>query len=165
MKLADNYLFSKRNSINFEAFGHGLFYSLSYERILFNGYHFKFAGQAGIAVYPYPDQIDIWLPISLNAIKTFGAKRRNHIELGVGHVARYDQLYVVKSTNPWQTFLTAKVGYRYQKPNGHWIYKILFTPFYEYDRKSPNPIQIEYKKIKTFDNPYASGALSVGYSF
>jgi hypothetical protein len=165
-KLADTYIFSKKNSLNFEAFGHGLYYSLSYERIIVNDYHFKFAGQGGVSVYPYPDQIDLWLPISLNYIKTFGVKRKHHAEVGIGHVVRYDQFYDGSLSYPWQTFITAKAGYRYQKPSGRWIFKILFTPFYEYDSRNKKSIQQpNYSKTLTSDNPYPSGALSIGYTF
>ena len=159
-------MFSRKNSLNFEAFGHGLYYSLSYERILINDYHFKLAGQVGVSVYPYPDQIDIWIPISLNYIRTFGVKRKHHAEIGLGHVARYNQLYNHAINNPWQTFITMKAGYRFQKPNGRWIFKALFTPFYEYDRKNlKSIIKPTVNNTIMSNNPYSSGALSIGYTF
>lgn len=164
-RYSDPFLFSKRNSVNFEAFGHGLYYSFSYERIIINGHFSKLAGQIGVSIYPYPDQIDIWIPISINFIKSIGIKRRNHIEVGIGHVLRYDQYYDGSIRNPWQTFITAKLGYRYQNPTGRWIFKILFTPFYEYDRKniSSTPAPKSFHNIID-GNGFPSGALSIGYT-
>lgn len=165
-KPTEPFLFAKRNSLNFEAFGHGLFYSLSYERIIINEDPYKWALQIGGAVYPYHNQIDIWLPISLNFIKTVGIKRKHHIEAGVGHVLRYDQFYNGYMNNPWQTFITAKVGYRFQKSDGRWIFKILLTPFYEYDRKNPPTTPAPKSFHNIIDgNGFPSGALSVGYTF
>ena len=165
-KVSEQFLFSRKNSLNFEAFGHGLYYSFSYERILINDYHFRLALQLGVAVYPYPDQIDIWVPVSINYVRPIGAKRKHHIEIGLGHVLRYDQVYNGYIRNPWQTFITAKVGYRYQKPSGRWIFKMLFTPFYEYDRKnfSSTPVPKSFHNIID-GNGFPSGALSIGYTF
>ena len=157
---ADTYLFTKKNSINLEAFGHGLWYSLSYERILINNYHYKIAGQIGVAVYPYSFYTAIWVPVSINYLRSFGLKRNHHIELGVGHVIDKD---IGLSS---QTFFTAKVGYRHQNPNGRWIFKILFTPLYEYDRKNVKSItQPSINNTIQSNNPYLSGALSIGYTF
>ena len=41
-----------KNSIQIELGGHGLFYSINYERIIINGDRFKTTGQLGISYYP-----------------------------------------------------------------------------------------------------------------
>lgn len=165
-KVSEQFLFSRKNSVNFETFGHGLYYSLSYERILINDYHFRLAVQAGAAVYPYPDQIDIWVPISINYIRPFGIKRKHHVEIGIGHILRYDQFYHGYQINPWQTFISGKLGYRYQKPNGRLIFKVLFTPFQEYGHPNGKSfIQRSNSKNAVEEELLPSGALSIGYTF
>jgi hypothetical protein len=41
--------FDSRNAVSLELGGHGLFYSINYERIVFIGDRFKTTGQVGIA--------------------------------------------------------------------------------------------------------------------
>jgi hypothetical protein len=54
-----------------------------------------------------------------------------------------------ETTRDWSAFLTGRVGYRYQKPNGRFIFRIGFTPLYELDGNELHP----------------SGGLSFGSSF
>jgi hypothetical protein len=157
--------FTKKNSINFEAFGHGLWYSLSYERIIIDNYHYKLGGQIGAAIYSNSYGLSVWTPISINYIKTFGQSRNHHAEFGIGHVLRYDRPYNTNLYKEWvTTFISAKAGYRHQKPNSPWIFKVLFTPLLEYNKKG-----VSY--VPTVTNtgadlhPYFSGALSIGLTF
>lgn len=156
--------FQNTNSINLEAFGHGLFYSISYEKIIINKFNYKLGGQIGVAPYFYPGSIDLWIPISINYIKSFGITKKHHLEGGIGHVFRYNQYYDGSIYSPWNTVITAKLGYRYQKPNGKWIFKIMFTPFYWYDYKNPK-IKISTHNTFVSDNPLPSGTISFGRSF
>jgi len=143
--------FNKKNSVQLELFGHGLFYSINYERILLNEPKLKTSVQAGVAYYPPKTGIiDLWLPVSINQLFSFN---NHHIEVGLGHVLvneanRQTDLGVI--SREWNGFSTARVGYRFQKPDGRFILRAGFTPFSNF------PIGVEI---------YPSAGLTVGYSF
>jgi hypothetical protein len=141
--------FQRKNSIQLELFGHGLFYSVNYERILINRENYKTTAQAGFAWYPpATDLREFWVPVSLNELVSFN---QHHIEFGLGTVFTNEEMQRLtgENTRDWSTFLTGRVGYRYQKPNGRFIFRIGFTPLYELDGKEFHP----------------SGVLALGYSF
>jgi hypothetical protein len=111
-----------------------------------------------MSAYPFPDQYDVWLPLNLNYFKPVGLKRKHHIETGIGHALQYQQFNDGSLKNPWRTYITAKAGYRFQKPTGTWIFKILFTPFLEYNSKEFRTIKkTSFDRIFTGDNPYPWG--------
>jgi hypothetical protein len=125
--------FDRLNSVQVELFGHGLFYSINYERILLNGPRFKTAIQAGLAYYPPKTSIkDLWLPVVVNQLYSF---HKHHIELGFGYIfineAYRDLDNEIKSRH-WTGFLTGRIGYRYQKPQGRFLLRAGFTPIMEY---------------------------------
>jgi hypothetical protein len=131
--------FQRKNSIQLELFGHGLFYSVNYERILINGENYKTTAQAGFAWYPpATDLREFWVPVSLNELVSFN---QHHIEFGLGTVFTNEEMQRLtgENTRDWSTFLTGRVGYRYQKPNGRFIFRIGFTPLYELDGKEFHP--------------------------
>ena len=139
------------NSVQVELFGHGLFYSVNYEKILFNGNKFKTAGQIGVSYYPPQSGVlTVWVPFLVDEILSFG---KYHLEIGGGHVftlERYPDVVPGIWTYSWTGFFIARAGIRYQKPEGHLIVRLAFTPFFEY--------------VDAFDF-HPSGGLSLGYAF
>lgn len=141
--------FQHKNSIQLELFGHGLFYSLNYERILINGENYKTTAQAGFAWYPPATDVrEFWLPFSINELISFN---QHHIEFGLGTAFTNEEMQGLtgETTRDWSTFLTGRAGYRYQKPDGRFIFRIGFTPLYELDGKELHPL----------------GGVSFGYGF
>jgi hypothetical protein len=141
--------FQHKNSIQLELFGHGAFYSVNYERILLNGEKFKTTGQAGFAWYPPATDVrEFWLPFSINELVSFN---QHHVEFGLGTAFTNEEMQRLtgENTRDWSTFLTGRVGYRYQKPEGRFIFRIGFTPLYELDGNELQPW----------------GGVSFGYSF
>lgn len=143
--------FQNKNSFQFELGGHGLIYSLNYERILLNGHKFKTASQIGISYYPPSAGMrDIWLPICINEIYSLGS---HHIEVGVGYVVIREATRDMEDNLDewfWSGVFTGRIGYRYQKPDGRLILRAGFTPFMEHDSA------LEF---------HPSGGISVGYNF
>lgn len=147
----DDKKFQHRNSFQIELGGHGLVYSINYERILVNAQNFKTTAQLGISYYPPSTGVrDVWMPICVNELYSFG---NHHIEGGLGYVvireARRDT-----ENNPdewfWSGVFTGRIGYRFQKPDGRLILRAGFTPFMEHG---------------TAHEIHPSGGASVGYSF
>jgi len=69
--------------------------------------------------------------------------------LGTAFINEEMQGLTNENSREWSSFLTGRVGYRYQKPNGRFIFRIGFTPLYELDGNELHP----------------SGGLSFGYGF
>ena len=141
--------FQHKNSIQLELFGHGVFYSINYERILLNGEKFKTTGQAGFAWYPPATDVrEFWLPVSINELFSFN---KHHVEFGLGTVFTVEENLERsgKTTRAWYNLLSGRIGCRYQKPNGRFIFRIGFTPLYELDGNEFHPL----------------GGVTFGYSF
>ncbi len=147
--------FIYRNIAEIEIFGHGSFYSINYERLIFNGERFKTSAQAGFAYYPESSGVvPIWVPLSLNQLLSFGS---HHLEVGLGQIIINDIL--PNGINDYKLYGSIKAGYRFQKPDGRIMLKLLFTPIIDYwDRVNPEFVT-EYVEFIPW------GGLTVGYNF
>lgn len=146
--------FQNKNSIQLELGGPAVFYSLNYERILLNSGRLKTAAQVGISYYPPKMGMrDIWIPIGINEIISFG---NHHLEAGIGYMPIREALrepdLQVRDWF-WSHIMTGRIGYRYQKPGGHFILRAAFTPVLEIDILGHG------------DKFHPLGGVSVGYSF
>jgi len=146
--------FKRKNSVQLELGGHGLAYSLNYERNLLNARFFKTSVQLGFSFYPKPIDLRsrLWIPLSINQLFSL---KQHHLEAGLGLVFTQFQNYSIEGSmiaeNKLETFISGKIGYRYQKPEGRMQYKILFTPL----------LEKEYSGYEF--HPLA--AVSIGYTF
>jgi hypothetical protein len=159
----DSKTFDYKNNIQLELGGHGLIYSINYERILINNELLKTSGQIGIAYYPPLIGFrDIWIPIGVNEILSVN---NHHFEAGVGTVIIREAARDSNNTATnwsWDAFLSARVGYRYQKPQGRFLLRVAFTPVVETNLFSKLPRELYGGLLSEF-HPLA--AVSVGYSF
>jgi hypothetical protein len=147
--LKTNFIY--KNNVQFELGGYGGIYSVAYERTIFNRVKYKTTTQIGFSYYPpKTGLIAIFIPIVFNELVSFS---KHHIEFGLGYIIAKDYL-IKKADNVynWEGFVTGRIGYRYQKPNGRIMLKIGFTPIIEYIHLE-NPIF------------YPSGGLALGYCF
>lgn len=143
--------FQHKNSLQLDLGGHGLFYSVNYERILLNGNKLKTASQLGFSYYPPSTGIrDLWMPIGINEVLSFG---KHHIEAGLGYIVIREATRGLENNAEewfWSGVMSGRVGYRYQNPGGRLILRAAFTPF------------MEYGTDREF---HPSGGVSVGYNF
>lgn len=143
--------FLQKNIIQVEAFGHGLFYSVGYERVLINHQTFKTSALIGFAYYPPQSGIiDWWIPLVINELVSI---HNHHLELGIGTViTREATRNADLEALTWlsEPFLTGRLGYRWQRPQGRWLFKIAFTPL------------MKFKSIIEF---HPLGGLAGGYTF
>lgn len=121
--------FDYRNSVQVELGGHGLVYSLNYERILLNNPGFKTSVQAGFAYYP-PESgiIDLWIPVLVNGIVSFN---QHHLEFGIGRsftIESVSNAENLPTTHEFHGFMTGRLGYRLQKPGSRFVMRAAFTP-------------------------------------
>lgn len=147
--------FVYKNTAQLELLGHGILYSVNYERNLLNYNHFKTSFQAGVSFYPAPIDIRsrLWVPISFNQLFSL---KQHHLELGLGFVLTQFQNYAdgdgkLFYKDSFDPLMSAKIGYRYQKPDGRMHYKLLFTPLLE-------------QQYGQYDfHPW--GGITIGYNF
>lgn len=150
-----------RNSIHLELGGSGGYYSLIYERNIINHNSFKTSGQVGFSYFP-GFWNDIWVPIGINEQFSFNA---HHIELGIGSFALREKARDRMNDNSitgrfWTYGLSGRLGYRYQKPDGRFIWRIGFTPLLQRERPG-----LYYDPNAPFRRFTPWGGVSVGYAW
>ncbi len=134
-----------RNTVYLEVFGQGLFNSLSYDRILFPEFRVKHSATIGLTFIPPISYMQVVaVPVSYNFI--FG-QRNHHLELGLGftpmifkEIGIQSSFYVedqqgnqVLKNEKFDNvnlffYLTPKIGYRFQKPEGGFFFRATLTP-------------------------------------
>lgn len=144
-------IFSNKNNLNLELFGHGAYYSLNYERIVLNKSKFKIGAQLGFAAYPFIiDNMPFATIISLNQLTSF---KRFHLEIGIGQVYTSKEVEMensfIKRETPDKLYTSLKAGIRFQNAYDRIFYKIAFTPL----------IDLEQSKFIPW------GGIGVGLSF
>lgn len=134
----------KRNSIYFEAFGQGLYNSISFDRIYKIDKKIKTSFSAGLTIVPTSELCVLGIPASYNYL--FG-QNNHHLELGLGLTAmylRFGKLSVSEGLtdvngntqtnnyigyqNNFYSYFTPKLGYRYQNKNGGLFLRLTLTP-------------------------------------
>lgn len=99
---------------------------------------------------------NISIPISLSYINPIGKKNYNHVDVGTGLVFNS---FSYEGSPKSRLLINLHIGYRYQKPEGGWMVRALFTP----------SLPLWYEKqsglLDNIDLIYSLLGLSVGYSF
>lgn len=139
--------FAFKNSVQVDLFGHGGFYSLNYERLLINKNKTKTLLRAGLSLYPQHTTSSFLMPVSLNELISF---KSHHLELGAGMLYMNNGGGILKNHDLFGTFT---LGYRYQKPGSHFMYKAAFTPIIN--------ANLRWGKAEAF--PW--GGFTFGYNF
>lgn len=141
------------NKVYVEGFGSGGFYSLNYERTIAGG----LTARIGAAFMPrvmseYTAQVIV--PITISYLVGYDG---HHLEMGAGVTKQmYGRRRGREVSGPFQDrevagleyMPGALVGYRYQAPDGGWMFRATYTPF----------------NMK-FEGWVSSAGISVGYAF
>ncbi|MFA5781139.1 MAG: hypothetical protein WC868_02600 [Bacteroidales bacterium] len=144
-----------KNSFYIELLGNSLYYSLNYERIIFNTNRFYFSGRIGACYLPVKiDDKRFVFPLLINGILHYN--KRLHFEFGIGvtffSLREFNYNYYPSSPNYvfYENMLAivANIGLRYQGQKG-FLFRLGFTPLYSI--KGPRLL------------PW--GGISFGYSF
>ncbi len=119
----------RRNTFFLELGGNGMFYSLNYDRILLSRDTWKLSGRVG-ALYVPSFKADnrhmTGVPLEISYLRGRG---KHFLEVGLGLTGLYDT-YPLSETRIRELAVmgTARIGYRYQKPEGGLFFKTGFTP-------------------------------------
>jgi len=109
----DNQIFQNRNSINIEIGGYTVLGAVYYERLIVNNPKFKAVGQIGYGVVGWP--------VGLHALIS---SNKHHFEFGAC-VTFPSVLVDSGASNP---YMTGRLGYRFQKPDGKFIFRAGLMP-------------------------------------
>lgn len=143
--------FKYRNSAQFEAFGPAVAYSFNYERNVVNLPRIKTSLQVGAAYIPPPTGlITLHFPINIIQLYSF---HQHHIESGLGFILTFsdtDNGATPLRDYDYEAFMSFRLGYRYQKPESHWQFKVLFTPILE---------------LEGYRDFLPWGGMTIGYNF
>ena len=130
----------KKNTVYAEVGGNGIVYSLNYERVFYLKNKPRFCGRIGIAVFPQPFPGDGVAVVCPGEINLFWGGEHNFLEIGTGFT--YNS---VENAH----LLIFRLGYRFQKPEGGFLFRIAATPVLSSE----------------IDQPVFWAGLSVGYAF
>lgn len=135
----DNTFKLKKNAIYAEIGGNGMLYSLNYERQIYQKNKFHFAASIGGMAFPELFNPGIIVIIPLEA-KILLGKKKNFFETGLGNsfnTATYNSFQFNSSGNPKDFYYKShyaflRIGYRYQNPNGGFLFRIAALPYLNY---------------------------------
>lgn len=182
---------AKRNTVYIDILGPGGYYSLSFDRLFRVNKKNKNSISIGFEIAgitkPY---FSTYIPTSYNIL--FGKKNR-HLELGIGLTFGLERMYhqsfysapqlpvghlleeVDHSIN-FDLWALPRIGYRYQKENGGFFFRISLTPIivlleYEGPVKYKNESQFNIPSTITYLRPIGKspvffwGGISLGRTF
>lgn len=147
-----------QHSVYAELAGSAGIYSINYDLIAFKFNDLKLGARAGLSFLSEGyegSSVDLHLPITLNLMYTF--KERHHAELGIGtQIASYEIRKInsaedVGFTRKTEALGNYTLGYRYQQPEGGFMFRVFYSPFFYQDG-----IYFRYEHW---------AGLSIGYTF
>jgi hypothetical protein len=154
-----------KNNFQLELGGHGLIYSVNYERIVLDANKMKMTAKVGASYYsPDSGVIGLWMPFSVNGLLSFDM---HHVEFGIGQVLTKDRIGSSqgRSLDSWDMLGTMTLGYRWQKPESRFLFRAVFTPFLVIDFNQRQEVAFSGND-PIFDTwLIPSGAVSFGYAF
>lgn len=134
-----------RNSISVEVGGNAVFgIDLSYERIFYKKEKLKFIAGAGLGIAAVPFYGTDLLLLSRAGLLV---GRKHHLETGLGLTLYLSETYPL---------VPVRIGYRYQKPGGGFLFSAFFLPLFEPGYQEPYGFSLD---------PQFLAGLSAGYAF
>lgn len=149
-----------RNAVYLELGGNAAIYSLNYDRIIYEKGIFKAAARAGICAIPYnianKNYGGYLMPFEIVGLL---GKSKHHLEMGPGITPYWIPFSPAHGSDgesdsyALDSHMSFRLGYRYQKPEGGFFFRIAYTPIVNFKSKQG-----------TYALPLFGG-LSVGKSF
>ncbi|AHM61553.1 hypothetical protein D770_16495 [Flammeovirgaceae bacterium 311] len=156
--------FTAKNAVYLELGGNGVFYSLNYERMVYQKGMFKSAARIGFSTFPKKIETETktyWnaaLPLELLGLI---GRSKHHLEFGVGYTPYYyaDTKFEVGSRGfefdryRFTAIVPFRIGYRYQNPDGGFLFRVGYMPTMDFHPDRHQPWNLVY------------GGISIGKSF
>ena len=149
-------VFTAKNSLYVELLGNAGVYSLNYGRIFHQHNRLKISGSAGLSYIRQSSGArsigisDYWTPMLPIEITAFWGRSRHHLEVGSGITFFSSQRLTYNPDFPPSNFqkdisleavLPLRLGYRYQKPEGGFFFRVGYTPLFNLNLSFPDPVR------------------------
>ncbi|SHN33560.1 hypothetical protein SAMN04488057_12177 [Cyclobacterium lianum] len=162
-------IFTAKNSVHAELLGNSGLYGLHYGRIFHQKDKLKLVASLGFSLQfqreIQPIHSSYVIPIFPVEVTAFWGRSRHHLEVGSGYTAALNRRFIFDENYPnnireqvyLNQALVPRIGYRYQKPEGGFLFRVGYTPIIgiSSSNSSENIFNIF---------PYWFG-ISLGYSF
>jgi hypothetical protein len=156
--------FTAKNAIYFEVGGSSGRYAVNYSKIFHQKGKLKLNASAGFSMWR--DQLNdfktLWLPVIPLEVSALYGKSNHHLELGLGFTSYLGRTLDINSETfefsekvVFDAFIPLRVGYRYQKPEGGFFFRVGYTPIIDFPPRTGGNWSF---------NPYHAG-VSFGKSF
>jgi hypothetical protein len=158
-------IFTAKNMFFAELLGNSGLYAVNYGRILYQKEKMKLSGSLGFSLVPgkgfEPHYPNFWSPVIPVEFSAFWGKSYHHLELGTGCFVFQSRKYLFDPEFPptnlrevvhWDTSVTMRIGYRYQKPEGGFFFRAGYTP------------RIDFSSFESAEKPVRFIPFSVGIS-
>ncbi|WP_439489891.1 hypothetical protein [Algoriphagus sp.] len=134
--------YTAKHAVYLEVGGNAGQYAFNYGRLFYQKGAFKVTGGAGFSLWA--NRIEgstIWKPAIPLEVSTLIGKRNHHLEFGLGITPYLEAeinsswesgtLIQSKEANYVAAILPIRIGYRYQKPEGGFFFRVGYTPFFD----------------------------------
>lgn len=156
--------FTAKNAVYLEVGGSSGRYAVNYSKIFHQKGKLKLSASAGFSMWrnQLNDFKTIWLPVIPLEVTAFYGKSNHHLELGFGFTSYLSRTLDINSETfefsdkvIFGAFIPLRVGYRYQKPEGGFFFRVGYTPIIDFPPRTGGNWSF---------NPYWAG-VSFGKSF
>lgn len=156
--------FTAKKAVYLEVGGSSGIYAINYSKIFHQKGKLKLNASAGFSMWrnQLNDFKTIWLPVIPLEVTALYGKSNHHLELGFGFTSYLSRTLDINSETfefsdkvVFGAFIPLRVGYRYQKPEGGFFFRVGYTPIIN--------VPVRAGKSWSFD-PYWAG-VSFGKSF
>lgn len=129
--------FTAKNGIYLELGGSSGRYALNYSRIFHQKGKLKLNASAGFSMWrdKVNDFKTYWLPVIPLEVTALYGNLNHHLEMGFGFTSLLDRTLFYDSGSlelddkvVFDAFIPLRVGYRYQKPEGGFFFRVGYTP-------------------------------------
>jgi len=147
-------VFQFKNTIYTDFLNKGTYYSINFDRIFHQSKKNNLSYRLGFSILDNA----ISFPIGINL---FTGKKDSHIEFSLTvtpYVDHYKNILRDIDSSDKYIYIVPGIGYRYQKPNGRFFFKLAFSPMLFLDPPSDNFWKMDPKL-------YFAANMGIGFSF
>lgn len=129
--------FTAKNAVYLELGGSSGRYAINYSKIFHQKGKLKLNASAGFSMWrnQINDFETIWLPVIPLEVSAFYGRSNHHLEMGFGFTSFLDrtldfdsETLELKDKVVLDAYIPLRVGYRYQKPEGGFFFRVGYTP-------------------------------------
>ncbi|WP_439489871.1 hypothetical protein [Algoriphagus sp.] len=130
--------FTAKNAVYLEIGGNAGQYAFTYGRLFYQAGAFKLTGSAGISLWA--DRVEgstVFNPAVPLEVSGIIGSGNHHLELGLGvtpHLATSldfnPETLELEDKVVFGSLIPLRIGYRYQKPEGGFFFRVGYTPFF-----------------------------------